>query len=381
MPIQNARLARVYIGEEASYGTAATLAATDAFRHIEVSHGANNNRSASLEKRATPGLRDRFNRHIEANFNIGRAYLQPSGVLGTVPEGDLVFLNGMGAKRVSTGTSTVAASPSPTTTTADVASATGFQIGDFVLINCTGGSFPGLYVRRLTNVVSTSLTWTPALPQAPVTTNTIKGGIGYTLANDLPASLTAARYFPDRAYQFNGWAIDRLGFKFNGNAEAELMASGPAKEKAASPQAEPGAFTTVGSPVTGLYGSVYVDGAAFLDLLTLDCEINNAMKLDNESFGTDRARAMYRQGRRDCTISLGRRMTDDDALYEAAADAADLSILIQSGLAEGGITGLWIPRFELDVPDTGDSDGDLTEDFRGVAKENTGNDEVSLFFC
>jgi hypothetical protein len=376
--IQIARLGKLFIGEEATYGVAPTLTAANAFRHIEYTHSHNNNRSNSLEKRGTPGLLDRFSRHIEAGVNLSSAYLSPSGTIGTEPEGKLIFLNGMGAKRVGTVSTTVASSP--TTTGATLTTGTGLTTDDFVAINCTGGSAPGLYVRKLTSVAGAVVTWAPALPQAPVATNTVKAGVAYSLANTLPKSLTFARYLPNLSYEHNGAVLDKLSFMFDGNDEAKFSCSGPAKAQASSAQAQPGSFTTVGSPVTGIAGSLFINGVAE-DILKVNAEINNAMKLDNETFGTDRARNYYRVGRRDVTLGLDLRLSDDTTVYDAALAASDVSLIVQCGTVEGRICGIYCPRLEFDVPDVPDGDGDLTLGFKAVAKETIGNDELYLFFC
>src|SRR3954469_13285583 len=109
--VQIARLGKVFVGQESTFGVAPTLTAANALRHIEYTHSSNLNRSNSLEKRGTPGLLDRFSRHIQAGWNLGSAYLQPSGTFGTEPEGKLIYLNGMGAKSIGTLTTTVASAP------------------------------------------------------------------------------------------------------------------------------------------------------------------------------------------------------------------------------------------------------------------------------
>src|SRR5438445_757293 len=129
---QVGRLGKCFAKVEGSYGTAPTFAATDAFRHIEVNTAASLNRSDSLEKRGTPGLRDRFSRHITGMLDIKNAYLQPSGTIGTAPEAKVLLKNAFGAENVGSASTTIASGPAVGGAT--LTSGAGFAVGNGVSI-------------------------------------------------------------------------------------------------------------------------------------------------------------------------------------------------------------------------------------------------------
>jgi len=384
---QIGRLGKLFCKEEATYGAAVVLAATDAFRHLDIGFRYNLNRSNSLEKKGTPGLSNRFSRHIEAGFDLRSAYLSPSGTIQTAPEAKAILKNSFGAEVVGTLSTTVASGGAVGGAT--LTSATGLNVGDVVLINCTGGSFPGRYARFIKSISGAAVTWGPDLPQAPANADTVKQGVTYKLANDIPKSLTLARYLPDVSYELKGAVVEKLQLMFDGNDEVKIAASGPAQVQTRPAQAQPGAFTTVGQPVTGISGYFYLDGTAF-KITKANIEVNNLLELINDSYGNDRAESYYRGGRRDVTFSLDARLTDDQAAYAAAEAASDTTLMIQAGKTEGAIIAVYAPRAEFDIPDVPDDDGAIRLSYRGACKETllglngagfVGNDELILGFC
>ena len=382
---QIGRLGKVFVKDAATYGVAPTLVATDAFKHLDMGFRKTNNRSNSLERRGTPGLENRFSRHIEAGFDLRSAYLSPSGTLKTVPNARVFLKHAFGTERIGALSTTVASGP--TTTGATLTSGTGLAQGDCVLINCTGGSFPGAYARVLKSVAGAVVTWGPALPQAPAVADTVKDGVTYRLANTLPAAgVHMAKYLPDVSWELFGAVIEKLGLQFDGNDECKFSASGPAMNAAQTAQAQPGAFTAVGSPVTGISGYLYRDNTA-IKATKFDFEINNMAKLINDSFGTDRAEDHFRNGRRDVTISLEQRLLSTSDFYDLAEDATDFVFAAQAGTVEGRILFVYCPRVELDIPDIADPDGEIIPSYKGVCKETAagldgastgGNDELIL---
>lgn len=385
---QVGRLGKVYAkdstGSPGAYATAPTFASSDAFRHIDISLGYDNKRRDSLEKRGTPGLRDRFSSHIEAMFDLKKAYLSPSGTIQTAPEGRVFLKNAFGAESVGALSTTVASGAS--TTGATLTSVTGLAIRQAILIHCTGSN-PGYYPRIVTNIVGSAVTWAPALASAPANGDSVKNGVTYTLANTLPADFDVAHYLPNLSFEALGCVANKFGITFDGNSEVEFSCSGPAQVRQRPAQSIPGAFTTVGSPVTGITGSFLFNGTLY-EMDKMSVSIDNAMKVMNTWFGTDRAQGFYRDGRRKIEVSIDAMMSDDTSILAAGENAADNPILAYAGTTEGRIVGLYMPRTEFDSPATADGDGALKWSFKGVAKEGTaglsandavGNDEVILF--
>lgn len=448
MDQQIGRLGKLFVKAESAYGTAATMAAANALRHLDVGFTYNLNRQNSMEKRGTPGLKDRFSRHIAAAFDLRSAYLSPSGTIGTKPEADVMLLNGMGAQVVGTLSSVVTAFVS---TLASGASTTSFTlgtgngsrfaigqsidvrlvanastpeirtisnlVGDVVTVSVALSGTPAtgdtaranqtttqftladtkgddvvagemIAIRRAANggivepryvssKVNDTITVSPALGAAPAVGDTVKAGVTYKLANDLPASLTLARYLSDVSYQIEGGVVDKLGFTLDGNDEVKFRASGPARIQTRPAQAEPGGFTTVGAPVTGIVGAFMFNGTA-RKITRLDLEIANMSELINDSLGASAAEGFYRGGRRDITLAVDHRLTEDEALYAAAEAAGDATMLCHVGNTEGRVWAVYAPKAEFDIPDIPDDDGAIRLSFKGVAKETDGNDEFVI---
>lgn len=373
---QIGRLGKLFVKEQADYVTPAVLAAGDALRHLDVGFSYNLNRQNSLEKKGTPGLTNRFSRHIEAAFDLKNAYLSPSGTLKTAPEAKAIIKNGMGAEVV--GTLTTTATGAGTATTFTLASTVGLAVDEFVFVRRAANA-GRVEPRRVTAIVGSDITVSPALGAAPAAADTVKSGVTYKLANDLPKVLTAARYLPDVSFELHSVAISKLGFMLSGNDEVRFKAQGPAMEQIRPAQAQPGAFTTVGQPVTGIVGAVLLNGVAYR-VTSIDAEIDNAIELVNDSLGTDRAEDFYRNGRRDITLALNARVTDDASLYALAETAGDGTLLAHVGNTEGRVIAIYAPRAEFDIPDVPDDDGAIRWSFKGVAKETNGNDELFVAF-
>jgi hypothetical protein len=249
------RTGQLYIGEEATYGTAPTLLAANAFRHLSQKLSFDPRQLAkSPERHTDPSQRVLLTRRQKASVDV-KAQLYPSGTLNTLPECDLVLKNALG--NVATNiTLATTFSGSPTTTGGTIASATGLAVGQPVQINIASGPNAGTYLRWLTTA-GTSPVWAPALPAAPVSGDTLKGCVGYALGTAIPKSLDIAHYpqapsASTPAREMLGCVIDKLSFMFDSNLEPMLQFSGPAQGLAGSSpnfsaQAQPGGFTTVGA--------------------------------------------------------------------------------------------------------------------------------------
>lgn len=376
---QIGRLGKVFIGNEGAgtYGTAAALVAGDAWRHLEARLGASNNRANSEERRGTPGLLDRFSRHITSDFTL-RGYLSPSGTIQVAPEAKKLLKAGMGSERLGTGNTTVASGASSTVFTLAAGQGVNFAVNEMIIVRrAANGSLAE--PRLITNIATDTVTVAPALGGTPAAADTVKACVTYSFANTLPNSLTIAKYLTDISHEVRGAAVQQLGIVFDGNGEVMLTASGPAKEKIRPAQAQPGSFTTVGSPVTGIVGAFLFNGTAY-KITQFDWQLNNAQELVNDTYGTDRAEDMFRDGMRLITLGLNARQTDNVAVVSAAEAASDGTLLVHAGNTEGKIVGLYCPRVEFDIPEEDDPAGAIRWTFRGMAKEVVGNDESRVFF-
>lgn len=379
MTIPIGRKGQVFLKKEAAYGDEETITATDALRHIEIAFGFNPyNRITSPEKKQSPGPVNRFDRKKTAELGNLVALMRPSGVLGTVPEIDPLLEAALGSitNRVADDTTLTA---TPTVTTGTVAAAGTLAKGDAILIGTSHADSP--FVRILTDVSGDDLTWAPALPAAPIAADTVKGGITYKLTTDLAISLTIAHYVGALKRELLGVGIDQLTIAIDANEEPRITAAGPAAEQlSGTTQAQPASFTSVGgNPPSGLVGELLIDDVTYL-FKTLEVALTNALLVRNQEYGVNTPTEVYRQGRREITLSLEAFAETEATLYDKAEAGSNVTLLKQTGRTEGNIVALYCPRVEFTVPEQDDPDEEINWSFTGVALESADgeNDEFSI---
>lgn len=375
---QIGRFDQVYVKKEASFGTPPTFAGSDAVRVSACKLNYNpTNMKVAEDRYLHPSPIDELQGRITADWMLGGIFY-PSGTIGTAPDHSEILECGMGAVAAPTPLSTTIAS-GPTTTGAVVASATGLAVGQAILINVTTGSpATGRVVRWLTVVAGTTLTWAPALPQAPAVGDTVKSTVTWSLATALPASLHIGRYKTSIAKAGQGALVNQLKLMLDANDVVRWEASGPMQTRITA-QTIPGTFVTAGTnPPTGIVGGMRI-GSSARAFLKMAITINNAMELQNEDFGTSSAYGYDRIGQRLINVELDTMFTDDTTLITAAEGASDNVLLAQCGNVEGKIIGIYAPKVRFDVPDDPDGDGKLQLAFKGLAKGTNGNDD--LYVC
>lgn len=372
------RRGQVYAALESTFGTSPGHAATDAIRHLAVKLQRNAfNRADSPEKKWGPGRTTRFDREETADWSL-EALLRPSGTLNTLAEASEILEAGFGSKSNTTLSTTVSASPTPTATGCTVASATGLAKHQAILVVVSGVK----YLRFLTDVTGSALTWAPALPAAPATGAALKGVCTYRLSTDLALSLAIAHYLhSDTTHSrlATGAVVDRLAFDFARNDEARFSASGPCKTVTTPAASKPAAFTTVGgNPPSGLTGQCYI-GAAAYKMLKLNAEITNGLRL-RYTFGSATPIEILPRGRRLVTLGLDALVADESVIYDNAESGTTVPVMLQQGFTEGNIVGLYAPLVDFDIPSPDDGDDEPTWPFKGVCLESADqqNDEVIL---
>lgn len=379
MTIPIGRKGQVFLKKEAAYGTEETLTATEALRHIEVAFGFNPyNRITSPEKKQSPGPVNRFDRKKTAELGNLVALMRPSGVLGTLPEIDPLLEAALGSVVDASAVDTTF-SGTPTTTTGSVDAVGALAKGDAVLIGTSHTDSP--HVRILTAVSGSDLTWAPALPAAPVAADTCKGGLTYKLTTDLAVSLTIAHYVGAMKRELLGVGIDQLTVTIDANEEPRISAAGPAASQlSGTAQAKPASFTSVGgNPPSGLIGELVIDGTAYL-FKTLEVAITNALVVRNQEYGVNTPTEVYRQGRREISLSLETFAETEATLYDKAEAGTNVTLLKQTGRTEGNIVAVYCPRVEFTVPEQDDPDEEVNWSFSGVALESADgqNDELTI---
>jgi hypothetical protein len=336
------RTGQLYVGEEPSYGTAPTLVATNALRHLSQKLSFDPRQLAkSPERHTDPSQRVLYTRRQKGNFDV-KAQLYPSGTLNTLPEADLILKNSLGAVATNITLSTTVSSGA-STTGAVVASATGLAVGQPIQIGVLGGSAPGTYIRWLTVVAGTTLTWAPPLPSTCAVSDTVKGTVGYALGTAIPKSLDIAHYpqapsVGTPAREMLGCVIDKLSFMFDSNDEPKIQFGGPAQGFSGtspnfSAQTQPVGFTTVGAEnaiPSGLTGYFQL-GSVLYEIEKMQIDIVNAMDLQNTALGTNKAKAYFRKGKRFVTVKINAKISDDLTLWTPSLAASSNAAMIQIG--------------------------------------------------
>ena len=379
MALQVGRRGQLYAKKEAAYGVSESLAAANAIRHIDVGMGFDPfARVTSPEKKQSPGPVSRFNRKQSAELGTLVALLRPSGTIGTVPEVDPILEAAFGSVAARTADTTVASSPAVGGAT--LTAAGDLAKGDFVLITVTGES-TGPFARKLTSVSGNDVTWAPDLPSAQTTGDAVKGGVTYSLTSALTVSLTIAHYLDTFTRELLGAGVDTLELAFDANEEPRLTASGPAANHlTGTAQSKPAGFTTVGgNPPSGLIGDLYIGNTIYL-FKNLSVSLANALAVRNQEYGVNVPTELYRQGRREVSLSLEAFVETEATLYDLAEAGTNVSLLNQTGRTEGNIVALYAPLVEWKVPETDDPDEETNWSFEGMALESADdeNDELTV---
>lgn len=164
MTIETGALEQGYAKVETAYGVqpADTLAGSDGIRILNLSLTSKKNRERSPQKRGTPDYAQSLPRRQSQNFTTGDMMWEPSGTLGTISNLGKFIKAGMGSANAITGglSTTVAASPSPTTTGCSLNAVTGLAVDDIIV-------FTYADLHREATRVKTVAVDTTAVPVAP----------------------------------------------------------------------------------------------------------------------------------------------------------------------------------------------------------------------
>jgi hypothetical protein len=389
------RTSRFYVAPEAGgYGVAPAFSGSSAMRVSKALLDFDPHKYVPSPQRFTdPSQRALMLGRVAGKFAVDGLWY-PSGTLNTLPEQDAFLANGLGVAAQNVVLSTTFTGGGETVTGGTLVSVTGLVIGQMVCVK-TGGSY---YVRFLKNLVGSVVTLDPPLPSVPINGDNFYAGITYSLGTALPLSLDMASYphapaASTPARELLGCVVDKLAFSFDGNREPKFNFSGPAQIFAGSapnytPQAEPGAWTTVGSESlipNGMTLTVTVyDGttAVVYQVVKLDWTVENKMELQNNASGTSKATAYLRKGKRSVAIKVQSMVSDDKTLWtpSLSADATTTrSVLVQIGNTQGYIWALYAPSAVLMAPPTiPDTDETQTWDFMMSALATAANNEMAV---
>lgn len=386
------KYSQLYVKNAASYAAAATgLAATDAVRHNSFLPKYNpQNLRPSKVRHNHPSMLAKYRQRATASWDLNLS-LFPSGTLNTLPESKVILQNIFGQAPTNITLSTTVASGA-SATGATVASATGLAAGQPIQIGVLGGAAPGVYIRWLTAATSgTALVWAPALPATCAVSDTVKGCVGWSSASNLtPTDMDILHYplAPGDWYirEVLGCVASKWSLKFNNNLEPQLQVGGMAALFAAAPQAQPGAFTTVGAENTipiGLYGS-FQYGSTLYEVEDVEIAGDEGHDVHNTGFGTAAANAAYRKGSRDIKWKIKAKVSKDLTLWTPSiapgpSAPTENTMMIQCGTTSTLIWAAYSPRVIFEqAPDVGDADETNDWNFTCTALGTSGNDELYL---
>jgi hypothetical protein len=373
MTIETSLLEQAYVKEESGYGVLATPAGADAFRHQELALNKKLNREPSPEKRGTPDRQQSLPRQPDTTFDLGAAFWEPSGTLGTQSYLSPFLKNGFGVRTLPNLATTIASGAA--TTGATLTSVVGLAVGDVVVVTLNSGA--RREITRIKSIAGSVVTWDQlsAIPDSP---GAVVSGVNYSLASLIPTSLSVFKFNTAGGFKeaVSGAIVDKMTFMFDGAKEVGIKLSGMGKDRVRTGFSQPGTFVTVGSAASGLVGNMYVDGAAFL-VLSAEVTIENNHRLRKGEIGTGGlATASISHGDfRNVRVQLSFYLEDTNLIDKSeAVTRAALRLLV--GNANGSMVGMVLPAVEFEIPEIPTTGGPKVVSITGNAYATNGNDQV-----
>jgi hypothetical protein len=184
-----------FVVAEETFGTATDPSGAAALRFSELVMTPTEQRLAREDRRAgsrSLEARIRGRRDVEATLTVEDC---PSGTAGTAP--DLApFLRTAYDETTIATTTTVAASPAPTTTGCTMADAAHLATGDVIGVLAADEAGDAIvFAVQVTEVDGNAVSWTPTLPNAPAAGAAIGRSVQYKLAADNRNSATVYKYY------------------------------------------------------------------------------------------------------------------------------------------------------------------------------------------
>lgn len=219
----------IYLTQEASYGVAVDHAGTDAVpTDSEAQLTVEFPRNPNLDKKETLSLHEVYDDGMyKTNFSLPDTDFKPSGSAAAAPDMAVAFKTLMGNQLNGTAsTTTVAASPAPTTTVFTVASATDIAVGKPIRFAGDVTTALASKCRMVVALDGAAVTVAPALSVAPGTGDTITIGFGWpqTTVNEL--SMSAFQEFVLLVQAATGISLNTGKFTIAGNGHVKFGCSG-----------------------------------------------------------------------------------------------------------------------------------------------------------
>lgn len=377
------RYGRLFAMAESTYATAPVITAANAVRHLngELTFDPFKFKNAP-DRYRTASYRRRVPQQGVAGFDLKSMAIWPSGTVGTSPEADPLFFAGMGASHKAALSTTIASGASATGAT--LTSGTGLQVGDCAVINVATDKPRAVYLTSVTGAV---VTWAPHLPVVPSVADTFKTGVTYSLASELPNSVYLAHYLDQNGATLSreilGAAIDEITFTVDAGQESLCSFKGPAsKQNRPATTSEPASFTTVGTVLpNGMSAMVQVGTATTLaKVKKIVTTLKNNEIVRMGELGQTYATDYFRNDRAMVSLAVDTYVEDPTLFYALAESNTNVAISVQVGFTQGQILFWYYPAVSVEIPQTPDSDKELSWAFKQMALDVNGNDAMT-FAC
>jgi hypothetical protein len=273
-------------------------------------------------------------------------------------------------------------------TTAVFSAAHGLQPGDAISM---GGN-----LRIVTACPNATTAWLSA-PVSGTPTAATGGAVSYGLALRLPSVSLYEYWTPGTAVQrvLNGCVVDEMSVELNGDFHELTFrgaAAGVIDNRTFEPQqgglasfpAEPAVQPLAEMPVPGHLGQAWVGtGPWLLDTVAeARIRIRNNVELRWQDFGLTEPQCAV-PGDREVTIDLeiyGKPSEACEALYDSAIRREPVPLMVQMGIAAGGMCGIYVPNFIPAPPEFLDGEERLRWRLRGSIAQGTREDELYVAF-
>jgi hypothetical protein len=390
VPHGQGRLEQAYVVAQTALGTPVFPAGTDAIRILKSEFKRKRNRKPHEHKRATRDLLQRYTSRVEASWMIEKM-LMPSGVAGTAPDDDDLWIGGIGTKTVVGGTSVtygLSSAQAPTKMLSIVS-----RLNDAAMQHAEG-AFVGTTEIEVSGDGEAKVKFS-----GPCRDVLRVGGVaevsGGHILGETVITLTSPqgrRFYNGAKVQFESNTGTRLTNSGAGYTVSGVSATGftisPGLEAAINSGNDVYPFspteTTAGTPIDGIVGSLTIDGSECF-IKSAKIKIDNHLVLETNRYGTAYL-ADVNTGKREVTGTIMVELRRDQAQYLTDLDTYPArAVVLVIGSGAGTICTITMSAVEfdtsdLDVPE-GASDEVATYEIPFVALgTGAGENSISIAF-